>query len=126
MFFLFTSNYYMYTVCSNSNILESSFNNAFYSSALREWQEHVALGHFTPEYKAKIRGEEKRRMVRAEDLWKKKFYEETWGDKWDIILSAIHHYCSVLSTWTRTCMYVYPNCLASPFWANFQTANVSH
>ena len=63
-------------------ISESSFSNAFFSSALREWQEHVALGSFTPEYKAKMRGEEKRRLaVRAEELWKQKFYEENWGDK---------------------------------------------
>ena len=65
-----------------NNISKSSFNNAFYSSALRDWQEHIALGSFTPEYKAKIRGEEKRRTtVKPEDLWKKKFYEDTWGDK---------------------------------------------
>lgn len=68
---------------SNSSISESSFNNAFFSSALREWQEHIALGSFTAEYKAKMRGEEKRRaaVVRTEDLWKQKFYEENWGDK---------------------------------------------
>lgn len=70
--------------CSSpgGSISESSFSNAFFSSALREWQEHVALGSFTPEYKAKMRGEEKRRLAaRAEELWKQKFYEENWGDK---------------------------------------------
>ena len=67
---------------SNLNISASSFNNTFYSSALREWQEHLALGYFTPEYKAKLRGEEKRRTtVKAEDLWKQRFYEDNWGDK---------------------------------------------
>ena len=72
---------YMYS-SPGSSISESSFSNAFFSSALREWQEHVALGSFTPEYKAKMRGEEKRRTAaRAEELWKQKFYEENWGDK---------------------------------------------
>ena len=62
-------------------ISDSTFNNAFFGSALREWQERIALGSFTTEYKAKIRGEEKRRTtVKAEDLWKQKFYEENWGD----------------------------------------------
>ena len=73
-----------YVLCSSPGgiISESSFSNAFFSSALREWQEHVALGSFTPEYKAKMRGEEKRRLAaRAEELWKQKFYEENWGDK---------------------------------------------
>ena len=42
----------------------------------------MALGSFTPEYKAKMRGEEKRRLAaRAEELWKQRFYEENWGDK---------------------------------------------
>ena len=62
-------------------ISDSTFNNAFFGSALREWQERIALGSFTAEYKAKIRGEEKRRTtVKTEDLWKQKFYEENWGD----------------------------------------------
>ena len=66
---------------SPGSICERSFNNAFFSSALREWQEHVALGYFTPEHKAKMRGEKRRMALRTDELWKEKFYEESWGDK---------------------------------------------
>ena len=62
---------------------EGSLSNTFLSSALREWQERLAIGTFTTEYKARVRAEEKRRVsVRPEDsLWKQQYYESHWGER---------------------------------------------
>lgn len=58
-------------------------NNSFFSSALREWVEQVAMGAFTAEYRAKVRADEKKRAaLKAEEAWKEKFFEENWGDRY--------------------------------------------
>lgn len=63
-----------------SSIRNDSLSNSFFSSALREWVEQVAMGAFTTEYRAKVRAEEKKRTsARAENTWKAQFFEESWG-----------------------------------------------
>lgn len=60
-------------------------NNSFFSSALREWVEQVAIGAFTIEYRAKLRADERKRAaLKTENtaLWKSKFFEENWGDRY--------------------------------------------
>lgn len=64
-------------------ITSDCLNNSFFSSALREWVEQVALGCFTTEYRARMRADEKKKAsLRAEDMWKRKFFEGKWGDSW--------------------------------------------
>ena len=69
---------------STHSVVKSSLNNSFFSSALREWVDQVALGGFTPEHRAKLRADEKRKNAiskHEETTWKSKFFEENWGDK---------------------------------------------
>ena len=65
------------------SIVNDSLNNSFFSSALREWIEGVAMGVFTTEYRAKMRADEKKRAaLKSEFAWKLKFFEENWGDRY--------------------------------------------
>ena len=42
----------------------------------------MALGMFTAEYKARVRGEEKRKMsLKPENSWKEQYYERHYGDR---------------------------------------------
>ena len=71
-----------------NRITSDCLNNSFFSSAVREWVEQVAMGAFTPEYRAKMRAEERKRTTagKAEDSeWKAKFFQENWGDEPDNI-----------------------------------------
>lgn len=69
--------------CSTHSIVQTSLNNSFFSSALREWVDQVAMGGFAPEHRAKLRADEKRKNAasKLEETWKSKFFEENWGDK---------------------------------------------
>ncbi len=72
-------------------ITSDCLNNSFFSSALREWVEQVAVGAFTPEYRAKMRAEERKRATACkgeEDMWKAKFFQENWGDECVLIEAA--------------------------------------
>lgn len=63
-------------------ISKDCLNNSFFSSALREWLEQVAASAFTPEYRVKMRADEKKRAIlKAEDAWKSRFFEKDWGDR---------------------------------------------
>ena len=73
----------MHLPFSPCSIAKTSLNNSFFGSAVREWVDLVALGGFTPEHRAKLRADEKKKNAvgKQEETWKSRFFEDNWGDK---------------------------------------------
>ena len=63
------------------SVSESALSNTFFGAALREHNELTLLGTYTPEFKAKVRVDGKKRGVASRLPWKKRFFENSYGDK---------------------------------------------
>ena len=63
-------------------VSDGCWTNELFGSAVREWQERLAMGAFTSEHRARVRAEEKRRSsLRSDNEWKQQYYEEYWGER---------------------------------------------
>ena len=71
-----------HTHMHTQSVTDGCWTNELFGSAVREWQERLAVGAFTPEHRARARAEEKRRSsLRTDNEWKQQYYEEYWGER---------------------------------------------